>query len=253
MQLGQIWFYSLLSVFLISLISFVGVFTLGIKAQRLKKVPIYFVSFSAGALFGDVFIHLLPEVVEEHGFGLNIGIGVLVGIVLFFILEKFVHWQHCHVPEEKGHVHPFTYSILVGDALHNFIDGLIIGASYLVSIPAGVATTLAVLLHEIPQEIGDFGVLVHGGFSKGKALLLNFLSALTAVLGVIIALALSGTIESISLILVPIAAGGFIYIAGSDLIPELHKHSEKFGESLGHLIVFILGILVMGLLLFLEI
>ena len=253
MEMGVVWIYALLSVFIISLISFVGVFTLGIKAQRLKKVLIYFVSFSAGALFGDVFIHLLPEVVEEHGFGLNIGIGVLVGIVLFFIIEKFVHWQHCHVPEEKGHVHPFTYSILVGDALHNFIDGLIIGASYLVSFPAGVATTLAVLLHEIPQEIGDFGVLVHGGFSKGKALLLNFLSALTAVLGVIIALALSGTIESISLILVPIAAGGFIYIAGSDLIPELHKHSEKFGESLGHLIVFILGILVMGLLLLLEI
>ena len=253
MQLGQIWFYSLLSVFLISLISFIGVFTFRIKGQRLKKVLIYFVSFSAGALFGDVFIHLLPEVVEEQGFGLNIGIGVLVGIVLFFILEKFVHWQHCHVPEEKGHVHPFTYSILVGDALHNFIDGLIIGASYLVSVPAGVATTLAVALHEIPQEIGDFGVLIHGGFSKGKALMLNFLSALTAVLGVIVALALSGMIESISLILVPIAAGGFIYIAGSDLIPELHKHSEKFGESLGHLIVFILGILVMGLLLFLEI
>jgi len=253
MQLGQIWFYSLLSVFLISLISFIGVFTFRIKGQRLKKVLIYFVSFSAGALFGDVFIHLLPEVVEEQGFGLNIGIGVLVGIVLFFILEKFVHWQHCHVPEEKGHVHPFTYSILVGDALHNFIDGLIIGASYLVSVPAGVATTLAVALHEIPQEIGDFGVLIHGGFSKGKALMLNFLSALTAVLGVIVALALSGMIESISLILVPIAAGGFIYIAGSDLIPELHKHSEKFGESLGHLIVFILGILVMGLLLLLEI
>ena len=253
MEIGVVWIYALLSVFLISLISFVGVFTLGIKAQRLKKVLIYFVSFSAGALFGDVFIHLLPEVVEEHGFGLNIGIGVLVGIVLFFILEKFVHWQHCHVPEEKGHVHPFTYSILVGDALHNFIDGLIIGASYLVSVPAGVATTLAVALHEIPQEIGDFGVLIHGGFSKGKALMLNFLSALTAVLGVIVALALSGTIESISLILVPIAAGGFIYIAGSDLIPELHKHSEKFGESLGHLIVFILGILVMGLLLFLGI
>src|SRR3989344_3976870 len=175
MQLGQIWFFSL--------ISFIGVFTFRIKGQRLKKVLIYFVSFSAGALFGDVFIHLLPEVVEEHGFGLNIGIGVLVGIVLFFILEKFVHWQHCHVPEEKGHVHPFTYSILVGDALHNFIDGLIIGASYLVSIPAGVATTLAVALHEIPQEIGDFGVLIHGGFSKGKALMLNFLSAITAILG----------------------------------------------------------------------
>ena len=142
---------------------------------------------------------------------------------------------------------------LFGEALHNFIDGLIIGASYLVSVPAGVATTLAVALHEIPQEIGDFGVLIHGGFSKGKALMLNFLSALTAVLGVIVALALSGMIESISLILVPIAAGGFIYIAGSDLIPELHKHSEKFGESLGHLIVFILGILVMGLLLLLEI
>ena len=252
MVLGEIWSYSLLSVFLISLISFIGIFSLKIGSKKLNKILIYLVSFSAGALLGDVFIHLLPEI-SEDGFSLMSGIYVLFGLAIFFVLEKFIHWQHCHSPIDKEHIHPFSYIVLFGDAVHNFIDGLIIGASYLVSIPAGIATTIAVALHEIPQEIGDFGILVHGGFKERKALLLNFLSGLFAVVGAIVSLLLVGKIEGFELILVPIAAGGFLYIAGSDLIPELHKHSKSFSSSLIQFVFFVLGILIMGLLLLLEI
>jgi zinc and cadmium transporter len=141
---------------------------------------------------------------------------------------------------------------LVGDSLHNFIDGLIIAGSYLASIPAGIATTIAVILHEIPQEIGDFGVLIHGGFSKAKAIFLNFITALVAVLGTLIGLWLNNYIPNMHQILVPLAIGGFLYIAGSDLIPELHKET-KIKVSFFQIVSFILGILVMLALLLLEV
>lgn len=249
--MNLIWLYSLSSVFIISLISLIGVFTLGIKQNRLKTVLIYLISFSAGALFGDAFIHLLPELIKEKGFTIISALGILIGILIFFILEKFVHWQHCHMPVCKEHIHPFAYMNLVGDALHNFIDGLVIAASYIVSVPVGIATTSAVILHEIPQEIGDFGVMLHGGLSKTKALALNFLTALTAVIGVIIGLLMNDFIENIQLFIIPIAIGGFIYIAGSDLIPELHKETN-IKRSLVQIITFILGVLIMLSLLLLE-
>ena len=247
----NVWIYSLASVLIVSLISFVGLLTLTIKADKLKKILLYMVSFSAGALFGDAFIHLLPEAVEEIGFGLNISIYVLLGIGFFFIIEKFIHWRHCHIPNSKENVHPFAMMNLFGDGVHNFIDGLIIAASYLVSIPVGIATTLAVILHEIPSEIGDFGVLLHGGFSKGKALFYNFVTALAAVLGAIVSLSISSYVENITVFLIPFAAGGFIYIAGSDLIPELHKE-VKVKKSLLQFIAIVLGVSVMLLLLLLE-
>lgn len=247
----NVWIYSLVSVFIVSLISFVGLLTLTVKADKLKKILLYMVSFSAGALFGDAFIHLLPEAVEEIGFGLNISIYVLLGIGFFFIIEKFIHWRHCHIPSSEEHVHPFAMMNLFGDGVHNFIDGLIIAASYLVNIPVGIATTLAVILHEIPSEIGDFGVLLHGGFSKGKALFYNFVTALAAVLGAIVSLSISSYVENITVFLIPFAAGGFIYIAGSDLIPELHKE-VKVKKSLLQFIAIVLGVLVMLLLLLLE-
>ena len=210
------------------------------------------VSFSTGALFGGAFIHLLPEVVSETGFTLSVSLYALSGILFSFIIEKFVHWRHCHHPEHiHEHVHSFALMNLYGDSVHNLIDGLIIGASYLVSIPAGIATTIAVILHEIPQEIGDFGVLLHGGFSRKKALLLNFATALTAVVGAIIALAIGAYTEHLTNFLVPFAAGSFIYIAGSDLIPELHKETSV-KRSLGQLLALILGILIMTLFVFFE-
>jgi len=200
-----------------------------------------------------VFIHLIPELVEKSGFTLQTSLSLLGGIFLFFVLEKVINWQHCHrhVLEEE-HVHPFVYTNLIGDGLHNLLDGIIIGASYLISLPAGLATTVAVALHEIPQEIGDFGVLIHGGFSKGKALLLNFASAMIAVVGVVITFIVQDSIENIELFLIPIAAGGFIYIAGSDLTPELHKDSNKLGRAILQLIAFLAGIGIMVALLLLK-
>lgn len=250
-MVSEVWIYSILSVVVVSLIAFIGLISLSVNEKILRKILLYLISFAAGALFGGAFLHLIPEAVES-GFE-NIWIYVLLGIVLFFILEKIIQWHHCHksVTEGQNCIHSFAYMNLIGDGLHNFIDGLVIAASYLVSIPVGFATTVAVVLHEIPQEIGDFGVLVHGGFSRMKALFVNFLSALLAILGAIVALWLGGFIENIELILVPIAAGGFIYIAGSDLIPELHKH-EGFWKALLQLIAFLLGILIMFGLLFLE-
>lgn len=245
--------YILLSVLLVSIISFIGVLTLSINHKKLKKFLLYLISFSAGALLGDVFLHLLPEIIEKNLFTLITSLSILGGIVIFFGLEKIIHWQHCHRSMlEEHHIHAFAYTNLIGDALHNFLDGIIIAVSFLASIPIGIATTIAVILHEIPQEIGDFGVLLHAGFTKTKALLLNFASAILAILGAIITLLLTNKITSLQKFLIPITIGGFIYIAGSDLIPELHKESDKISKSILQLIAFILGILVMAALLLLE-
>lgn len=246
--MAAVWIYTLLSVLIVSVISFVGIFSLSVKPELLKKLLLYLVSFSAGALFGDAFLHLLPEAVELSGFGISISLSVLLGILVFFILEKFIHWHHYHDPNSKKHVHPFVITNLLGDSLHNFIDGVIIGVSYLVSIPVGIATTIAVVLHEIPQEIGDFGVLLHGGFTKSKALSFNFLTALTAVIGAVAALAIGSRVENITAILVPFAAGGFIYVAGTDLIPEMHKEIE-LKKSFFQLLFFLFGITIMVALL----
>ena len=249
-MLPQSILYTLLSVFLVSLISFIGIITLSIKLEKLKQFLIFLISLSAGTLLGDAFLHLLPDLVESSGLTIEMSLYILLGIVIFFILEKIIHWEHCHAHIlEKEHVHPFAYTNLVGDALHNFLDGIIIASSYLISIPAGIATTIAVVLHEIPQEIGDFGVLIHGGFTKSKALAVNFFSACAAFLGAILTLILQNKISNLEFILVPIAIGGFIYIAGADLIPQLHKHSDKLSKSFLQLLSFIIGIALMALLL----
>src|SRR3989344_119423 len=196
MYLMSVFLYSFASVFAVSLISLVGITTLSMRAETLKKVLLYLVSFAAGSLLGDAFIHLLPEIVEETGsWSLHMSFYVMSGIITFFVLEKIINWHHYHLPHTKEQVHPFVITNLIGDGFHNFIDGLIIAASYLVSVPVGLATTLAVILHEIPQEIGDFSVLLHGGFSKRKALLFNFLTALIAVFGALLAFALNARID----------------------------------------------------------
>lgn len=247
--MSTVWLYALVSVLVVSAISLVGILTLGWKVTFLKKITIFLVSLSAWALLWDVFLHLLPELVEHGHFGIQTGFIILGAVVFAFIMEKILHWRHCHMPTgTQGHAHPFAIMNLVGDSMHNLIDGLIIGAGYLVSIEVGIATTIAVLLHEIPQEMGDFGVLVHGGFSVKKALLVNFFTALTAVVWVVIALALGHFVESAHEFLVPIAIGMFIYIAGSDLIPEMHKETKR-QQSLGQLFFFMVGIGIMALLL----
>ena len=246
----MLWLYSLLSVFLVSCISFIGLFTFSIKEKTLKKILLYFVSFSVGGMLGDAFIHLLPESIKLNN-TIILSSYILLGVVTSFIVEKFIQWRHCHIPTSKNHPHPFAIMNMIGDSVHNFIDGLIIGASYLTSLQIGFATTVAVILHEIPQEIGDFGVLIHGGFKRNKALFLNFITALTAVLGTIVSLLIGSYFENLTNFLLPFAIGSFIYIASSDLIPELHKETNPM-KSVIQLVMLVVGIAVMFSLLLLE-
>jgi len=247
----QIWLYSLISVIIVSLVSLAGIITLALKEAKLKKFLILFVSFSAGALLGDAFLHLFPEAIERLGFGAKFGIPLIAGILLFFVLEKYIHWRHCHEPTSANHPHHLGSMNLVGDGLHNFIDGMIIAASYVISIPLGLATTLAIIFHEIPQEIGDFGILLHSGFSKKKAIVWNLFSASLSVLGMIIGLLVGSQADYFVFYMLPIAAAGFIYIATADLIPELHKET-KMSKSLLQLVCFIIGVGLMYLFTLME-
>jgi len=245
-----VWIYSLVSVIIVSLISLIGVFTLSLKTEKIKKASLFLVSFATGSLFGDAIIHLLPETFKDLGFGLLPSLLIVSGILLFFILERFLRWRHCHEIDCPDH-ETVASVILVGDAAHNLIDGMIIAASFLASIALGIATTIAVVFHEIPNEIGEFGVLIHSGFSAKKALLLNFLSGLTAIFGAVVVLIIGSKISNFSLYLLPVTAGGFLYIAGSDLLPELH-HEVKLSTSFWQMILMVLGISIMALLVLLE-
>lgn len=248
--------YTISSVLLVSLVSLIGIIPLLLKKKLTQHTLLLFVSLSAGTLFAGAFLHLIPEAVEE-GFTITSGLLILAGIMLFFLLEKFIHWHHTHHKYSKQHteMHGHAYHLaplnLIGDGIHNFLDGIIIATSYGVSIPLGIATTLGVVFHEIPQEIADFGVLLYSGITKLKALLFNFLSAVTALLGAIFGLMAYDQMEGFSLIIIPIAAGSFIYIAGSNLVPELHKHCT-WKDSLWHFLAMLLGIAIMIGLLFVE-
>ena len=224
----------ILATFIISLISFIGILTLSIKKKILNNILLFLISLSAGVLIGSAFLHLIPESLEQTSYTFLL---IIAGFVLFFIIERVLHWQHCH--EGKCEVHTFAYMALIGNSIHNFIDGLIIASAFVISSSLGLTTTIAIALHEIPQEIGNFGVLVYGGFKARKAILINFSITLTKVLGGLVGFFLA---ESLNLSFIPaIAAGGFIYIAASDLIPELRDKPN----SIINLIIFLLGISLM--------
>ncbi len=252
-----IYIYSLVSVILVSLISLAGVFTLSLNEKTLQKYTFLLVSLAVGALLGGAFIHLIPESFETIANPMIVSLAIIGGILLFLVLEKFLHWHHCHghahgnqsCGEKK--IHPVGHMILIADGIHNFIDGIVIGAAYLISIEVGMATTIAIILHEIPQEISDFGVLIHAGYTKTRALWVNFLSGLTAVLGTILVLVAGNFSQNLTIWLPPIAAGSFIYIAMSDLIPEMHKKTSQ-KESIFQIIAVFFGIGMMFLLLYLE-
>jgi zinc and cadmium transporter len=235
--------YILASTILVSLISFVGIFTLAIKEHLLQKILFGLIGFSAGALIGSAFLHLLPEALAATS-STRVFYILIFGIVLFFLMERYFYWRHCH---EKGvcDIHAFTYLNLIGDGVHNFIDGMVIAASFIISVKLGVVTTIAIILHEIPQELGDFGILVYGGFSKKKALGFNFISALMAVVGALCGYFISHLTQSFIHWILPLTAGGFIYIATSDLIPEIHKERDLRRSTLAF-IAFLLGIVLMS-------
>jgi len=232
----------LLFILIVSLISFIGVFTLFIKKKLLDKILFFLIAFAAGTLLGAAFIHMIPEVFEANH---SAFVFVLVGIILFLIIEKFIYWRHCH--KTPCPVHTFTYLNLIGDAAHNFLDGVIIATAFLINIPLGIIVSLAVIFHEVPQEIGDFGILVYGGIKRKKALLLNFLVALTAFVGAVLAYYLVAWIEGTIPYLIAISAGSFIYIGAVDLLPEIHKETDK-RKSMMQLIAFVIGIAIIYIL-----
>lgn len=236
-------FNALIATFTISLLALVGVFGILIKDKIIKKIAMILVAFSTGALLGGAFFHLLPEsgLVESK---LEPYVYLVFGIVIFYLLERVLKWHHCHDENAERHTHTFAYMSLIGDGLHNFIDGLIIVSSYSLSPSIGLATTIALASHEIPQELGDFGILIHGGFDKKKAILWNFLSALTSMLGVIIGYFMINNISNMSQFLLPFAAGSFIYISMSDLIPELHKENS-IKKSIIYFAMFVSGLIFM--------
>lgn len=265
--------YTIISVLIVSLVSIVGIITLAMKEKWMRKMLLTLVSVSAGTLIGGAILHLLPEAIAKQGYTLGLGLVVIIGMLSFFLIERFIHIHNtCKVngsdSSKKGHSHghkhfpaedyPLLHEShrkhigvmnLLGDGLHNFGDGLIIAAAYLTNPAAGIAATIAVILHEVPQEIADFGVLLYAGFSKWKAVLFNMASAAIAIIGAIVGLVLGTTSEVFMQFILPFAAGGFLYIAGTNLFPELHKECSV-KDSVIHFAAILFGVALMVLLLF---
>jgi zinc and cadmium transporter len=233
----------LFSTILISLISLIGLVAISFNKDFIKKILLILVSFAAGSMLGASFFDTLPEAFEI--FGKSTFFYALFGILIFFILERYIHWHHCH--QTHAEIQPYTYLNLIGDGVHNFIDGTIIAASFLTNLQVGIISTMAIALHEIPQEIGDFGILVKGGFKPIKALFYNLLSALLCVIGGLITIFFANSFQYITPILLSIASGGFIYLSLVDIVPDLHKETnmkriiiESFFLFMGILIIFAL-------------
>ncbi|HJX06239.1 MAG TPA: ZIP family metal transporter [Candidatus Nanoarchaeia archaeon] len=239
----------LLATIINGLVGLIGIFSLWMNEKLFKKIVMVLVAFSAGALLSGAFFHLLAESLDSLSPARAFAY-MMIGFIMFFVVERFLHWHHCHKHGGKCEIHPVSYLIILGDSVHNLIDGIIIGASFLVSIPFGIITTLLIIGHEIPQELGNFGVLVYGGFGKTKALVYSFLAQISCVIGGLLGYVFSSRVEGVIPFILPFAAGGFIYIAASDLIPELHKE-PKLMKSLLSFGFFLAGVVFMFLLKFL--
>jgi zinc and cadmium transporter len=234
----------LLSGLLMSAIALVGSLTLLLRPTTLDRLVMPLVAFAAGSLLGGAFFHMVPAAAAEmKDLGL-VFLWVMMGFGVFFALEQFLHWHHCHRASAECKK-PLTYLILLGDGLHNLLGGLGVAGVFLIDIRLGITAWLAAAAHEVPQELGDFGVLIHGGWSRGKALLFNFLSGLTFLAGTLIAYVASSAIDVA--FLVPFAAGNFIYIGASDLIPEVNKHGT-LGANAVHFLAFVAGVAFLWLI-----
>lgn len=231
---------------LMSAIAMVGSVTLVLRLATLNRLLLPLVALAAGSLIGGAFFHMIPAAIDAGLDVLAVGVMVVLGFTVFFVLEQVLHWHHCHRAQSDCR-QPLTYLILIGDGLHNFIGGLAIASTFLIDIRLGITSWLAAAAHEVPQELGDFGVLVHGGWSKQRALLFNVLSGLTFLVGGLVAYRLSFQIDISWLI--PFAAGNFVYIGASDLVPEVNKH-HNIKANVIHLVAFVLGL---ALLLFAKV
>jgi zinc and cadmium transporter len=227
----------------------VGIYALSLKEKTLHSILLVLVAFSAGSILGAAYFDLLPEALGLFEEESVVFIYITFGFVLFFFLERFIYWYHGHGHEtdisaktaDRASNKGFAYLNLIGDGIHNFVDGMVIAASFLLGFSVGLATTVAVIFHELPQEMGDYGILVYAGFKRKRALLLNFVVALVVILGGISAVFFIETVEALSGLLIAFSAGGFIYLAASELIPELHEE-KSFKKSVVQFVMFILGI-----------
>ena len=245
--------YALAAGAAVSLVSFSGAFVLWLEPARLNRLVPNLVALAVGVLLGDAFIHLIPDAVARGGTVSDVGLAVVGGVFLFFVLEKLVRWRHDHLPAQgpgADTVQPMARMNLIGDAVHNFIDGILIAGSFWADPLIGMTTTLAIVVHEIPQEIGDVGALLHGGFRPGQAIRYNFYCSLTVLAGIGAAWLLGRYAEESLPLLLPLAAGGFIYIAASDFIPALHVHSA--GPAWGQVFTFATGVGFMQSVIVLE-
>lgn len=235
-----------------SVVSLVGGALLLAREKLAVRISHYLASFAAGALLGTAFFDLLPEAQEQAEVlgDTNIFIWTLAGLLSFFLLERFIHWFHHHHDHTSAELKKEAKSIVplvtLGDGVHNFIDGVVIAATFLVNIPLGIVTTLAVAAHEIPQEIGDFGILLHRGIKRSRILFLNFISALAALAGALLTYLAGESIETFLPILLSLSAGFFIYIAASDLIPEIHNEDKRVVAFIETMLL-LLGVLVIWL------
>lgn len=246
----NVW-YPLISVIIVSLISLVGVLPFLLHKEVNKQVLIFLLSMSVGVLLATVFMDFLPEVFS-HTYTLGTVLWILGGFVVMFVLEKFVHWHHskkCESHEHVGHGHAYSIAPIniIGDGIHNFLDGLVIAASYAANVGLGISATIAIIFHEIPQEIADMGVLLYAGLSKTRAILYNLLSAFAAIIGTLIGVWLIGTTGWLTGSILPFAAGNFIYIAAANLTPQLHRHCG-LKDAILHVFAMCLGVALIALL-----
>lgn len=231
----------LLSSVVLALISLIGGLALFLSKNRFDKIINHLVSFSAGALLSGAMIHLLPESFESFQDNYLVGLLVLGGLIIFYIFEQFIHWHHCH-RDTGSHVKPVSYLILFADGLHNLMDGLAVGSAFMVDHRLGLASLVAIVSHEIPQELGDFGIMIYSGWTAKKALIFNLMSSLTFLAGGLATYFMSKTIDVTYFL--PITAGGFIYIAAVDLLPQVNNKCQT-NARLGYFISFLLGIILL--------
>ena len=240
-----------IAIAVVSLLSVFAILPLSYFFKH-KKVIKLLVAFAAGALIGDVFLHMIPEMAEHH-FDVSHSLSIIAGIIGLFVFEQIFHWRHCHNEfSEKHQYSSVAISSLAADFFHNFIDGVLIASAFFVDVELGIATTLAVIFHELPQEMGDFAILINAKMKKRKAIFLNFLSSLSAFLGAILFIFFSEGLLELTEYIIAFGAGAFLYLAIADLLPEI-KHENCDSRILFKLFFFILGVLVMFALTLVEV